>query len=243
MIYSVKTDPGLVRPNNEDSACIVENKSGDLFLMVLDGMGGHCRGDAASHLAMAIISEKMLNTDKFLSYSSMKATLLKTIKKANKEVNLLGSSKLEYLDMGTTLCLVAIRKDKTLLCNVGDSRCYILINGQLCQVSEDQTYVQFLYKTGKIKKEEMDTHPKRHVLMNALGTYPSLSVATTEITNAYDAILLCSDGLYNMLSDQEIEDVLNIETLSTSDKIDLLISRANKKGGKDNIAIVLMEDR
>ena len=89
----------------------------------------------------------------------------------------------------------------------------------------------------------MDTHPKRHVLMNALGTYPSLSVATTEITNAYDAILLCSDGLYNMLSDQEIEDVLNIETLSTSDKIDLLISRANKKGGKDNIAIVLMEDR
>ena len=243
MIYSVKTDPGLVRPNNEDSACIVENKSGDLFLMVLDGMGGHCRGDAASHLAMEIISEKMLNTDKFLSYSSMKATLLKTIKKANKEVNLLGSSKLEYLDMGTTLCLVAIRKDKTLLCNVGDSRCYILINGQLCQVSEDQTYVQFLYKTGKIKKEEMDTHPKRHVLMNALGTYPSLSVATTEITNAYDAILLCSDGLYNMLSDQEIEDVLNIETLSTRDKIDLLISRANKKGGKDNIAIVLMEDR
>ena len=243
MIYSVKTDPGLVRPNNEDSACIVENKSGDLYLMVLDGMGGHCRGDAASHLAMEIISEKMLNTDKFLSYSSMKATLLKTIKKANKEVNLLGSSKLEYLDMGTTLCLVAIRKDKTLLCNVGDSRCYILINGQLCQVSEDQTYVQFLYKTGKIKKEEMDTHPKRHVLMNALGTYPSLSVATTEITNAYDAILLCSDGLYNMLSDQEIEDVLNIETLSTSDKIDLLISRANKKGGKDNIAIVLMEDR
>ena len=229
MIYSVKTDPGLVRPNNEDSACIVENKSGDLFLMVLDGMGGHCRGDAASHLAMEIISEKMLNTDKFLSYSSMKATLLKTIKKANKEVNLLGSSKLEYLDMGTTLCLVAIRKDKTLLCNVGDSRCYILINGQLCQVSEDQTYVQFLYKTGKIKKEEMDTHPKRHVLMNALGTYPSLSVATTEITNAYDAILLCSDGLYNMLSDQEIEDVLNIETLSTSDKIDLLISRANKR--------------
>ena len=206
-------------------------------------MGGHCRGDAASHLAMEIISEKMLNTDKFLSYSSMKATLLKTIKKANKEVNLLGSSKLEYLDMGTTLCLVAIRKDKTLLCNVGDSRCYIMINGQLCQVSEDQTYVQFLYKTGKIKKEEMDTHPKRHVLMNALGTYPSLSVATTEITNAYDAILLCSDGLYNMLSDQEIEDVLNIETLSTSDKIDLLISRANKKGGKDNIAIVLMEDR
>ena len=83
--------------------------------MVLDGMGGHCRGDAASHLAMEIISEKMLNTDKFLSYSSMKATLLKTIKKANKEVNLLGSSKLEYLDMGTTLCLVAIRKDKTLL--------------------------------------------------------------------------------------------------------------------------------
>ena len=243
MIYSVKTDPGLVRPNNEDSACIVENKSGDLFLMVLDGMGGHCRGDAASHLAMEIISEKMLNTDKFLSYSSMKATLLKTIKKANKEVNLLGSSKLEYLDMGTNLCLVAIRKDKTLLCNVGDSRCYIVINGQLCQVSEDQTYVQFLYKTGKIKKEEMDTHPKRHVLMNALGTYPSLSVATTEITNAYDAILLCSDGLYNMLSDQEIEDVLNIETLSTSDKIDLLISRANKKGGKDNIAIVLMEDR
>ena len=243
MIYSVKTDPGLVRPNNEDSACIVENKSGDLFLMVLDGMGGHCRGDAASHLAMEIISEKMLNTDKFLSYSSMKATLLKTIKKANKEVNLLGSSKLEYLDTGTTLWLVAIRKDKTLLCNVGDSRCYILINGQLCQVSEDQTYVQFLYKTGKIKKEEMDTHPKRHVLMNALGTYPSLSVATTEITNAYDAILLCSDGLYNMLSDQEIEDVLNIETLSTSDKIDLLISRANKKGGKDNIAIVLMEDR
>ena len=112
-IYCVKTDPGKVRSSNEDSACIVENKSGDLFLMVLDGMGGHCRGDAASHLAMEIISDKMLNTDRFCSFNSMKKTILKTIKKANEEVNLLGSSKLEYLDMGTTLCMVAIRKDQT----------------------------------------------------------------------------------------------------------------------------------
>ena len=139
--------------------------------------------------------------------------------------------------------MVAIRKDQTLLCNVGDSRCYIMTEGQLCQVSEDQTYVQFLYKTGKIKKEEIENHPKKHVLMNALGTYPSLSVVTSEITTSYDAILLCSDGLYNMLSDQEMEDILNIQTISTSDKIEMLIDKANKKGGKDNIAVVLMEDR
>ena len=176
-MYYFQTHKGQVRERNEDN-CDIFNVQDVTFMMVLDGMGGHNKGDTASSLAMKIIKERLLKYKKFRSTFFLRQSLIRAIKRANREVNKLGSSLIEYADMGTTIILAAIYKNKVIVCNVGDSRCYFYSDDKLVQISEDQTYVELLYKTGKITYEEKFTHPKKHILMNALGTYPTLSIAT-----------------------------------------------------------------
>lgn len=238
--FAFKTDVGLVRPINEDNVTISRLDSGDIVFMVLDGMGGHSKGEKASTLAMSIINDRLNKKNKFRSMFQCKNYIVKSIKIANKEVNILGSFNIEYYGMGTTLVLGYIRKDKLLLCNIGDSRMYSYDN-ELIQLSEDQTYVQFLYKTGKIKKEDIKVHPKKNVLMNALGTYPSLSVATKVFKEVPKNIMVCSDGLYNLVEDDELFEILKLD-VDTKTKVELLVERANQKGGIDNIAVGLLED-
>ena len=221
--YSFRTDCGMVRPINEDNVSIVENKeSGDILMMVLDGMGGHSKGEKASSLALSIITERFIKMKKYRSIRKIKAYIIKAIKKANREINILGTNNMEYHEMGTTLILVILHGNKVLMCNVGDSRLYTTIGNNIYQLSEDQTYVQFLYRVGKIKKEDMAIHPKRHVLMNALGTYPSVSIVTKVFKKPMEKILLCSDGLYNMLSDNDINIVLQMK-LTTEEKVRILV--------------------
>lgn len=239
--YSFKTDCGMVRPRNEDNVSIVENKeTGDILMMVLDGMGGHNKGEKASTLALKIITDRFLKMKSYHSMWQIKSYIIKAIKKANKEINILGTNNMEFHEMGTTLVLALIHGNKTLMCNVGDSRFYVTYGKEIIQVSEDQTYVQFLYRIGKIKKEDMNIHPKRHVLMNALGTYPSISIVSKVIKKPLEKILLCSDGLYNMLDNDEINSVLQMK-LTSEEKVKILTRRANDSGGVDNIAIALWE--
>lgn len=238
--YSCLTDRGLVRPNNEDNACILKFDSGDILMMVLDGMGGHNKGEKASSMAMEIIADSFKEKNSFFSSWSCKRFLINSIKKANREINLLATNNIDYQEMGTTLTLAYIRKNKVIMCHIGDSRLYVIENNEITQISEDQTYVQFLYKTGKITKEDIKIHPKRHVLMNALGTYPSITIFTKVISCPNDKLLLCTDGLYNMLEDEKILSLLSEED-STENKVNKLIEMANKEGGVDNIACCLME--
>ena len=240
--FSFKSDKGLVRPINEDNVNITRLASGDIVFMVLDGMGGHSKGDKASKLAMSIILEYLEKKNDFKNMFGCKRYIIKSIKKANKEVNYIGSTNMEYFGMGTTLILGYIRKNKMLMCNVGDSRLYSYNESNLEQLSEDQTYVQFLYKTGKIKKEDIKIHPKKNVLMNALGTYPSLSIATKVFNEAPKNLFICSDGLYNLIEEDEILEILNLN-VDLNTKIDLLIDKANQNGGTDNIAVGLVEER
>ena len=240
MFYFLK-DKGTVRERNEDNCDVFE--IGDVtFMLVLDGMGGHNKGDTASSLALKIIKEKLEKKKKHFSKNALRHYMIKAIKKANKEVNILGNSLIEYADMGTTLIFVALTREYLIMCNIGDSRCYLYNKKKFTQLSEDQTYVEFLYKTGKITLEEKKTHPKKHVLMNALGTYPSLSVATKAIKKPFEKVLLCSDGLYNMVEDEIIQNVLEKE-ISTKEKVEELVSLSNLNGGKDNIAIALWEEK
>lgn len=238
MIYA-RSDQGIVRKNNEDAVevFICEEIT---YLMVLDGMGGHNRGDTASSMALSELKKELKKKESFHSVFSLRRFILRAIKKANRAVNELGNALTEYADMGTTLVLAAIAGNLLLLFNVGDSRCYAMKEGKMRQISEDQTYVEFLYKTGKITFEEKKTHPKRHVLMNALGTYSTISIATKILRESYDKILLCSDGLYNMVDDEYIELILKKDG-SAKDKVDELIELSNLNGGKDNIAVALWE--
>lgn len=240
--YSFKSDKGLVRPINEDNVHITRLGSGDIVFMVLDGMGGHSKGDKASKLAMSIILEYLEKKNEFKTMGECKRYIVKAIKKANKDVNYIGSTNMEYFGMGTTLILGYIRKNKLLMCNIGDSRLYSYTKESLEQLSEDQTYVQFLYKTGKIKKEDIKVHPKKNVLMNALGTYPSLSIVTKIFNEVPKKLLICSDGLYNLIEEDEILEILNLN-VELNTKIDLLIDKANQNGGTDNIAVGLVEEK
>ncbi len=241
-MFYFHTDKGLVREKNEDNVdAFVHNDV--TFMMVLDGMGGHKKGETASSMAMKIVREKITNYKHFRSVFHLRHQMIKAIKKANKEVNILGNSLIEYAEMGTTLILVAIMSDSLIMCNIGDSRCYVIDENKLQQISVDQTYVEFLYNTGKITEEEKKIHPKRHVLMNALGTYPSISVATTTYKRKFDKIMLCSDGLYNMVENEYIEKILLKTDLTTEEKVKELVKLSNLNGGKDNIAIALWEDK
>ncbi len=239
--FSCKSDKGLVRPNNEDNVCITRLNSGDIVFMVLDGMGGHSKGDKASKMSMSIILENLEKKNSFRTMFGCRRYIIKAIKKANKEVNSIGSVNMEYFGMGTTLILGYIRNEKLLMCNIGDSRLYSYDENNLEQLSEDQTYVQFLYKTGKIKKEDIKIHPKRNVLMNALGTYPSLSIVTKIFNEKPKKIMVCSDGLYNLVEEEDVLSILNLK-VDLNTKIDLLIDKANENGGTDNIAVGLLEE-
>lgn len=240
-MYYFQTHKGLVREKNEDNVDVFVHDN-ITFMLVLDGMGGHNRGDKASSLALETIKNYILKKKRIYTLQHLKRIMVKAIKKANKEVNVLGSSNIKYNEMGTTLVFVSLYKNHLILCNIGDSRCYLIKDKSLIQISEDQTYVEFLYKTGKISYEEKFTHPKRHVLMNALGTYPSISIAIDKFKGPFEKILLCSDGLYNMVEKEKIEKIL-LEDKETKLKVEELIDLSNFNGGKDNIAIALWEEK
>lgn len=239
--FSFKTDIGRVRLSNEDQAAALTNASGNVLLVVCDGMGGSSKGDLASSLAINTIVSSYKNHKGFLNRYFAKYWVGKIIREANRSIYEQAQSNQAYHGMGTTITLLLILKDVAILGHVGDSRCYFLSHSrELVQMSEDQTYVGYLLRTGQITPEEALTHPKRHVLMNALGVYPSASIAITSFPYTGESVLLCSDGLYNNVPLSDIASVMRGDD-SVEQKANELIAIGNKNGGSDNIAVVIWE--
>ena len=142
--------------------------------------------------------------------------------------------------MGTTCCLALISGEHLYIANVGDSRAYWLKGHELVRLSTDQTYVDYLYRTGPISAEENKKREERHVLLNALGIYPSSSAEIGVHPYAGEAVLVCSDGLYNNLPESEIRAILSGDE-RPDEKVASLIEEANASGGSDNIAIAYFE--
>ena len=196
--FSYRTDIGRVRVSNEDQAIALTNASGNVLLVVCDGMGGQNKGDLASSLAIHTIVTSFKSRKGFMNAYFAKLWVSKSIREANRSIYEQSQSNPNYRGMGTTVTLLLIIKDIAILGHVGDSRCYFLKNHHdLVQMSEDQTYVNYLLRTEQITPEEALTHPKRHVLMNALGIYPSASIDLKTFPYLGEGVLLCSDGLYN----------------------------------------------
>ena len=238
--FSFKTDIGKVRLSNEDQACALINASGNVLLIVCDGMGGQSKGDLASSLAINTVISSFKSRKGFLNRYFAKFWVSNVIREANKCVYEQSRSNPSYEGMGTTLTLLLIIKDTAILGHVGDSRCYFLRNREFEQMSEDQTYVGYLLRTKQITEEEALIHPKRHVLMNALGVYPSASIDIKSFPYMGETVLLCSDGLYNNVPKNDIASVLKSED-SVEQKVNELIAIGNKNGGSDNIAVVIWE--
>lgn len=239
--FYYRTDVGKVRLNNEDQAMALTNASGNVLLLVCDGMGGQNKGDLASSLAVSTIVSSFKNRKGFLNSYFAKLWVGRVIREANKSIYDQSQSNPNYQGMGTTITLLLIIKDVAIMGHVGDSRCYFLkSHHDLVQMSEDQTYVGYLLRTGQITAEEALTHPKRHVLMNALGVYPSASIDIKVFPYLNEEVLLCSDGLYNNVPVEDIAAVVKGSD-SVDQKVNELIAIGNKNGGSDNIAVVLWE--
>ena len=238
--FASRTDIGCVRLNNEDQAASLINASGNVLLCVCDGMGGHNKGDYASKLAIDTISEEFRNKNGFISLFSLRQWIGKTMRKVNKVIFDEAQKDENYKDMGTTVNFVILYGDYFYVVNAGDSRAYLVNEESLERLSEDQTYVEYLYNTGKITKEEMETSSQRHVLMNAVGTFPSVSYDVKFYVNNGKPILVCTDGLYNNATEAEIHSALSTNE-RVDQKIETLIGIAKSNGGSDNIGIAYWE--
>lgn len=239
----IKTDLGNIRTNNEDSASSfsIAGKNSQhkgCLLVVADGMGGHLAGEVASRMAVETIGEEYFKQ----AGSPPEKALSKAFVAANKKIFDLASGNEQYRGMGTTCTVVAIIGQTVYYAHAGDSRAYLLKNKQITRVTEDHTYVQQLVNSGDITAAEADTHPQRNILTNAMGTKPELRVDTGKCSDLFeenDRLFLCSDGLYDYMDDKEIADVLANQSLQ--DAADYFIATAKKRGGTDNITVVLAE--
>lgn len=241
-IIAYKSDIGKVRQINEDYVSGLISSNGVVLLYVCDGMGGSAKGDFASNYVSSNLALNFKIKNKFNSFFDCYTWLNKELKVINKYLFNKQDNDIEYKGMGTTLTLALIYKKKLIVINCGDSRCYLLNDSKLELVTEDQTYVNYLVKSGQISEKEALTHPKKHYLINAIGLFPTLSYDIKIFEYKNQNIFLCSDGLYNSVSKLDIEANLNTNK-TPSEKIDSLINLANFNSGIDNISCVLWESQ
>ncbi len=235
------TDKGNVRDHNEDSVTVVKNDTGEVLMAVADGMGGHKAGEVASSIAINHLAKC------FTSISTVgdKQDAINWLKDTVNEVNALIFKHTydhpESKGMGTTLVTTIITPDFILMGNIGDSSGFVIKDNKIHKITQDHTLVNLLVKTGELTIEEAKNHPKKNVLMKALGANEIVELDIFDVDTNLQAILLCSDGLTNMLSFEQIEKVVTNNELDIEEKVMKLVRKSNARGGLDNISIAYLE--
>jgi len=236
-----RSDTGRVRPHNEDRHAYFTTHHG-AFWLVCDGMGGHAAGEKAAQLAVESIANFLYNHK---TNAKPMALLEECLYEANDIIYKIAQSIPQYRRMGTTCVIAHLPENSEFLYygHVGDSRLYWKNSTGFRQMTQDHSYVQFLISMGALTPEEAAFHPRRHVILRALGISPKPEpeIASQPIAvREGDVILLCSDGLTNMLPDSEIEVYLSL-ALPLEERGHRLLRAANEAGGEDNITLVLIE--
>jgi PPM family protein phosphatase len=224
------TDPGRTRRHNEDSYVIEP----PLFA-IADGMGGAQAGEVASGLATAALKEGQAD-------AGGEQRIADLIQEANRRVYDRSSSDPNTSGMGTTITVALVEDDHVAFGHVGDSRAYLIRDASMEQLTEDHSLVNELLKTGKLSREEAETHPQRSVITRALGTDPDVDVDTFSVrAENGDLFLLCSDGLTDMVSEESILDLVERHRDDIDGALRALVKEANRGGGQDNITVVAFE--
>ena len=239
MEYSYLTDPGKVRDHNEDSVTIVKNGSGEILMAVADGMGGHKGGEIASSIAITNIGKRFINTSTVGNKEDAIAFIKEIVSEANILLYKYTQENPESTGMGTTIVLALITNDFLLFGNIGDSSGYVIKDEKLYKITTDHTLVNLLVKSGELTPEEAKNHPRKNVLMRALGANMTVEMDVFDVETDVDGIFLCSDGLTNMLDNEQIEKVLDND-LNIDEKLQKLILKANNRGGTDNISVAYL---
>lgn len=240
MKISYGTDVGITRSENQDSVYVHSFSETSGLFIVADGMGGYEGGKLASSTAIEVISDRVIKefADN-LSGEELKELLQVSIKKASEEIYKLSLGKSELKGMGTTVVACIIASGVLYTASVGDSRGYLYTDKVLNQITTDHSLVYDLYSKGLISKEEARKHPQKNVITRAVGSESIVLIDTFETKlRTNDIVLVCSDGLHTMVSEEKISEILDKACENTAEE---LINLANENGGKDNITVITVK--
>lgn len=242
MRVGASTDTGMVRQLNEDCYYIPPNIDKDIHLFIVaDGMGGHKAGEVASKIAIDTVVSYITAVYKDIAKDNpnLLRLLSESILKANKVVYERSKTDLRLEGMGTTLDVVLIDEGRLFIGHVGDSRVYVIRRNNIYQLTRDHSYVEQLVKSGTITREEANNHPQRNIITRALGTdeVVEIDVCVRRLFDN-DRIVLCTDGLTNMVPDEQIKQMV-VQLNSCQHTAEQLVMAANDAGGIDNVTVIV----
>ncbi len=248
----MESDIGLKREQNEDTYLIVDHNTKDVDIQyygtmyaVADGMGGHTGGEIASKMAcqglLEYYAENELAAQDTSDFYRARLRHLKTIIfNTHEKICKYSEQNSKYANMGTTLSVLVLIKNRALIAHVGDSRIYRLRRNSLEQMTQDHTMAQIFMELGHLSSETGSKHPSRHVLTQAVGQEIEVINSRIEKIKKGDIFLLCTDGLNDKLTDIEIKDIL-LSRSKLKDKCSRLVKKALKMGGKDNVTVIVVQ--
>lgn len=244
MEWYEKTDIGCVRKTNQDVCkTICRPDAHTAILVVCDGMGGANAGNIASEVACQQFTSELEQLEDMGNRETREMCMQSALSRANAEVYQMSKEDTRLSGMGTTLVSACVKDGEASILNVGDSRAYVLRDGVLTQISEDHSYVEQLVREGRITREMAREHPQRNLITRAVGVDDSVQGDLFSITlSPSDVLLLCSDGLSGMLTDDKMQEIL-LASKTLSDAGEYLMAAAKEAGGRDNITIVLWKDQ
>ena len=231
------TDRGLKRQLNQDRVYVCDTAAGSLpnLYIVADGMGGHNAGELASAICVRVIEEEL----QAMSELSPEVALERAIKAANLSIWRQAQTMEGCKGMGTTVVVATCFEDELLVANVGDSRAYICAD-VIQQISVDHSLVEEMVQMGGLDRNRARTHPDKNIITRAIGALRDVEVDLFRVSlEDGDTVLLCSDGLTNMVEDERINEILHGEG-TLREKAHKLVDEANDNGGRDNISVVLV---
>lgn len=243
METALKSHIGCVRQLNEDHGSLVRYDHGWVLAVVADGMGGHKAGDVASQMAVKAIQREMAAVMEDMTPEETRQMLEKAMIAANGEVFQYAEEHEECHGMGTTVVAALVTPSWGVIGHIGDSRIYKQTGNELVLLTQDHTLVNELQKNGQITAEEARIHPQRNVLIRALGTDQQVHIDTLVMEwTGEEALLLCTDGLTNRVSHEQLHQIL-LEGQTVEDQADALVQTALAAGGDDNITVIIVRNR
>lgn len=242
MKIASKTDTGRVRETNQDSYAAGELSAGVAWAVVCDGMGGANGGNIASATAVKIISEYIASSYREgMSSNSIKMMLESAVHSANMSIYDMSRTVESLSGMGTTVVVTLVSNSKAHIVHAGDSRAYKISGDEIIQITRDHSIVQSMVESGQLSEDEAKSHPRKNVITRALGVDENIEIEYNEVDlGSSDSLMLCTDGLTNYLDVEEIKQT--IKNHSFYEYPEVLVNKANAKGGRDNITVVVIKE-
>ena len=233
-LVQLLTDVGNFRKVNEDYIDYYTDETKRIYV-IADGMGGHNAGEIASKLA---VENTISCINSMTQLEDLEDSIRKAVLDSNRKIYELSKSRTDLNGMGTTLTACLIKGGDMVIAHVGDSRCYVIKNKAISQVTKDHSLVQQLLDEGSITESEADNHPNRNIITRALGTNSTIDVDIIKMEiNGIEKIILCTDGLSNLVNEQELYDFV----MNNDDCCAELIELSKSRGTKDNISVIVFE--